>query len=373
MKKKALSMLLCGTMLISLSAGVIGCGKEEETKEVATTATATTEEITTEEPDIGPEGCKRSHLTGEWIDEKLADRRPVAFMFENSAASVPSYGSSNASVYYEAEAEGGITRIMCIYDDYSGMEKIGNIRSTRPYFAYTSIAFDAILAHCGGSIETYNNIIDCGLIDDIDAYKSNVGYYRSSDRSAPENLYTSSEGVDEAIAAKGIERDHPEYEGYFNFNKDDEHEIQLEDGTDCVVITPYQANCKPWFVYNEEDGLYYRYEFRKEQVDALTGEQLSVKNILIQECDVEAYFDEQNHDRVETTITGSGHGYYVTNGKAMEITWKCEEQGRETHYYDKDGNEIKINQGKTWIDIVDTDNAENIKIYATEEEYQAAK
>ncbi len=371
MRRKTFSVLLCAAMLVSLGTGITGCGKQEETTEERTTVTTETE--ITEEQDIGPEGCKRSHLTGKWIDEKLADRRPVAFMFENTTASIPSYGSSKASVYYEAEAEGGITRIMCIYEDYSDMEKIGNIRSTRPYFAYTAMAFEAILAHCGGSIETYENIINNGMLDDIDSYMGDKGYYRSSDRSAPHNLYTSSDGVDEAIAAKGIDRDNPDYEGYFVFNKDDENEIQLEDGKDCAVITPYQTDCKPWFVYNEEDGLYYRYEFGREQMDALTNEQLSVKNILVQECDVEAYFDKQNHDRVETTISGSGHGYYVTNGKAMEITWKCENVGWGTHYYDGDGNEIQINQGKTWISIVDTDNADNIKVYSTLEEYQAGK
>lgn len=366
MKKKVLSILLCASMIATLT---VGCGKKEETTEVATSE-VTTEEVTTEEPDIGPEGCKRSLLTGEWIDEELAIKRPVAFMYENSSVSVPSYGSSNADVYYECEAEGGITRIMMLFQDYSGMEKMGNIRSTRPYFAYTALAFDAILAHCGGSIETYQTIIDLGVIDDIDAYKSDTGFYRTSDRQAPWNMYTSSDGVDEAIAAKSISVNHKDdYTGYFNFNKDDKNEIKLEDGMDCAVVTPYQADCKPWFEYNEEDGMYYRYEFGGAQMDAAADKQLCVKNILIQETQVEAYFDEQEHDRVDVDLVGKGHGYYITNGKAIEITWECGDNGWGTEYYDMDGNKVVVNQGKTWIEIVDIDNKANIKIYGTKDSF----
>lgn len=369
--KKVLSLLLCATMIISLSTG---CGKNEDVVEVTTEKITTEEEVTTEEQDIGPEGCARSFLTGEWIPEEEAKKRPVAIMFENSSASIPSYGSSKASVYYEAEAEGGITRIMCIFEDYSDMDKIGNVRSSRPYFMYNVMAFKSFIAHCGGSIETYENIINWGYVDNLDAYMGEVGFYRSSDRSAPHNLYTSSEGIDEAIEAGGYDRNYPDdYEGYLHFSKDDENEVQLEAGVDCVVVTPFQSDCKPWFVYNEDDGLYYRYEFGKEQMDAATDTQLSVKNILIQVCEVEAYFDQQNHDRVDTTIEGKGHGYYVTNGKAIEITWKCKEEGQITQYFDMEGNEIELNQGKTWIDIVDTDNADKICIYSSLEDYQSRK
>lgn len=369
---KKINLLLLGAMMVFT---VSGCGQKEEVTEEPTTQTeATTEEVTTEEEDIGPEGCARSFLTGEWIPEEDAQKRPVAVMFENSAASIPSYGSSKASVYYEAEAEGGITRIMCIFEDYSDMDKIGNVRSTRPYFLYNAIAFDSMLSHCGGSIEAYETIIDLGYIDNLDSYKGEVGFYRSSDRSAPHNLYTSSEGIEKAIEANGYNRNHPDdYEGYLHFTKDDENEVVLKDGMDCAVVTPYQSDCKPWFVYNEEDGLYYRYEFGREQIDAATNTQLSVKNVLIQLCDVEAYYDQQNHDRVDTTITGTGRGYYITNGKAIEIKWECEAEGQAPKYYDMDGNELAINHGKTWIDIVDTDNADKIGIYATLEEYQSRK
>ncbi|MGN0437420.1 MAG: DUF3048 domain-containing protein [Lachnospiraceae bacterium] len=373
MKKKILSVLLSVAMVSTLMAGTTGCGKKEEPEVATTTEATTTEEITTEEQDIGPEGMARSFLTGEWVDEKIANQRPVAFMIENTSMSVPSYNSSKADVYYEAPEEGGITRIMALYNDVSDLGTIGNIRSTRPYFVYAAMAFDAILAHCGGSVETYDQLLVPGYIDSLDERIGSGGYYREDSRSAPHNLYADSEKIKQAITDHGYATTYPEeFEGYFKFNKNDQEEIQL-DGKDAAVVVVYQADCKPWFVYNEEDGLYYRYEFKKEQMDAETNTQLAVKNVIIQECSVEPYYDKQNHDRVDIGITKGGKGKYITNGKAIDITWKCESSGDVTHFYDKNGDEIILNQGKTWINVMDESHSSDNVIYATVKEYEEAK
>lgn len=368
--KKLLSVVLSIAMVGTLMAGITGCGKKETTEEVSTEATV----ATTEEKEVNPEGKARSLLTGEWVDEEIANKRPVAFMIENTSMSIPSSNSSMADVYYEAPEEGGITRIMAIYNDISGLGTIGNIRSTRPYFVYTAMAFDAILAHCGGSIETYNELLDPGKVDNLDERIGASGFFRASDKSEPHNLYASSDEIEKAIESKGYARNYSEsYMGYLNFNTDDANEIQLNDGMDAAVVTVYQSDCKPWFEYNEKDGLYYRFEFGEEQMDEVTNTQLAVKNVIIQECEVEAYFDEQQHDRVDIGIEKSGNGKYITNGKAIDITWKSSGLGHATHYYDIDGNEIQLNQGKTWINIMDKNYASENLIYSSIDNFKNSK
>jgi hypothetical protein len=374
MKKKVLSLLLCTAML----AGILsGCGGTKDVAEQGNEPVDTVEDVTSqqeeeEEQEIAPDGMARSYLTGEWIDADLAAQRPVAIMIENTSAALPSYNISKADVIYEFPVEGGITRMMAIFQDYSGMDRIGNVRSCRSYFAYTAIAFDAIYVHCGGAIEAYEEVLDPGLVDNLDERLGASGFFRVSDKSAPHNLYISSDGLAEGISEKGYSTTHSaSYEGNFKFNKDDVNDISL-DGEDAAVVVVYQANPKPWFVYDEEDGLYYRYEFGKAQTDAVTGEQLAVKNIIIQECTVDAYYDEQNHDRVDIgTLTG-GSGKYITNGKAIDITWECSANGAVTRYYDSDGNEIKLNQGKTWVEITDLDYSSRNVVYATYSDYEAA-
>ncbi len=379
MKKKILSVVVCAAMICGILGG---CSKTDESANNSTSdnqtgvlqGTLEQNEPSSTETEIDTDGMVRSYLTGKWVDPEVGMRRPVAMMFENTSVVQPTYNSSNASLYIEIEAEGGITRIMEFFEDYSDMERIGNIRSTRPYFVYTANAYDAMLLHCGGAIEAYTEIFDLGLADNLDINRECSQFaYRASDCKAPHNLFIDTDGINEAIEYKGYDRTHSaSYGGNFTFNEDDDNEI-VPDGDDAAVVVVYQSNPKPWFEYNEEDGLYYRYEFGSKQMDTVTGEQLAVKNIIIQETQIDAYYDEQNHDRVDVDIVGKGNGKYITNGKAIDITWSCSGNGEVTHYYDLSGNEIVLNQGKTWINITDVDYSERNKIYATYDDYKAAK
>ncbi len=58
--------------------------------------------------------------------------------------------------------------------------------------------------------------------------------------------------------------------------------------------------------------------------------------------------------------TGNGNGKYITNGKAIDITWKKDTEFGVTRYYDTSGKEITINPGKTWVCIIQ--NSGNISI-----------
>ncbi len=51
-------------------------------------------------------------------------------------------------------------------------------------------------------------------------------------------------------------------------------------------------------------------------------------------------------------MNGGGSGYYITNGKAIPVTWKKDSTNAPARYYDADGNEITMNQGKTWVCVV---------------------
>lgn len=115
-------MILLGVISLSL---LTGCGKKEETPAVSDTAQETSisapEEVPVSEPEIPavPEGMARSYLTGEWIDETIANQRPLAVMLGNTKIATPQYGITDADVIYEAAVEGQETRLMAIFQDYA--------------------------------------------------------------------------------------------------------------------------------------------------------------------------------------------------------------------------------------------------------------
>lgn len=98
------------------------------------TAMAAEEPEPTEDPI--PDGYVVSYLTGEYVPEAIGRRRPVAVMLNNLRPACPQAGIANAGVVYEAPVEGGITRLMGVFEDYDNLEKIGSVRSCRDYYIF---------------------------------------------------------------------------------------------------------------------------------------------------------------------------------------------------------------------------------------------
>ena len=98
-----------------------------------------------------------------------------------------------------------------------------------------------------------------------------------------------------------------------------------------------------------------RYARNKAQTDWDTGNAITTKNIIITFCDNYTLTDSENKGRQGLKNIGTFDGYYITNGKAIKI--KCTKTARDqqTKYEDLNGNEIKVNDGNTWVNICPTD------------------
>lgn len=359
MKKKSLTfglVLICAVGLLS------GCGKDkakENTENTQQTEVSTEEALPTESTEVVDthEGEARSLFTGEWIDEEDVYNRPVAVMTENTKVTLPQYGLGNADVIYECPVEGGITRLMAIYQDYSGMEKVGNVRSCRLYYVYFAKEFDAIYFHAGESKYALD-VLNSSFIDNVDGITGTGGqyYYRDNSRKAPHNLYTTSDKIAAAIESYGFSTTlSASTEPHYQFTTEDQPNL-LEDGVDAQKVSMYYVDNKPWFEYNSSDGKYYRYEFGAAQVDGLTNEQLAVTNIIIQNCN-SSLMDSSN-GTLDIDYKSGGTGKYITMGKAIDITWTRESASSKTRYYDASGKEIVLNPGVTWVEITEKSKAD---------------
>ena len=68
-----------------------------------------------------------------------------------------------------------------------------------------------------------------------------------------------------------------------------------------------------------------------------------------------------------------GNGKYLTNGKCIDIVWRRDSRNSAVRYYDLSGNEITLNQGKTWIEVIQSQNAGENNIYGTIEEFESGR
>ena len=359
---------IIGIGIMMAAAALSGCGKKAEEAAVTTEAPTVMPEETktivletepTTEAETEPEGPEerkevdgkiQSYLTGEMVDVAKANRRPVAVMMSNDKASLPQYGINRADVVYEAPVEGDMNRYMAIFEDYDDIERIGSVRSCRTYYLLFAKEFEANYVHFGYSEYAADYLAQPSFyaLDGM-AYCS---FYRTADRVAPHNAYTSWNGIMDSVAKKGYDTVYPQnFVKPFSFNEEDDKQIQIAGGETCNTFYPGYPYNKPWFEYDESTGEYLRFQFDDAQIDAETGEQLSYKNILVKYVEPDYYENGTPNYKVD----GTGAGLFITNGKAVQVTWKKDsETSGPTKYYYEDGTEIVLNQGKTYICQVET-------------------
>ena len=325
-----------------------------------------------------------SYLTGQQVPVSVGRKRPVALMIENDADAVSwQHGTSYASIMYEAMVEGAITRMEGFFEDYQGASMIMPIRSCRPYYVYYAREFNAYYGHYGQVIYAVPVLQTPGTCDiagipygeggqDYQLHDGSGAYIR--DHEGVTGIFTNYDLIQQAVANAGWSTDYSEgYNGHYQFAPEGQ-EVNLENGQIAKVVLPGFVYNHPRFDYNESDKLYYRSEFGSAQVDQLNGQQLCYKNIILQECP-STMFDE--HYLWTDPVNGydGGTGWFITNGRAERITWKKENWSADdpiettvqsanvafdvrqcdfnvTRYYDQNGNEIVLNPGKTFVEII---------------------
>lgn len=308
------------------------------------------------------EGMVHSRLTNEWVDKSVADTRPIAVMMPNEQNAQPHYSLSKASVIYEANVEGRMTRLLALYEDWQDLEKTGNVRSLRTYFAYWAFEWDALILHIGHPYYVDELIAapDTQTINESN-YPDSEAFYRDESRSRPHNAYVTGEKILNAVNRKGYPL---EYRGladdsHFQFTGPSAQNTLEQYGTaaqSAVYID--MSGCYPvtrcYFEYHPEDGLYYRSQYLSggsdgPHIDGATGEQLCFKNILVQNTKArdlgDGYLAFDCTDNTED-------GWFFTNGKGIHVTWSKSSDYGATRYYDDNGKEITLNTGKTMICIV---------------------
>ena len=225
------------------------------------------------------------------------------------------------------------------------------MRSCREYYVYLAAGFDALYYHYGQAAYAIP-LLESDHIDNVNGMEySEQVYYRTSDRPSPHNAYLDAAGIAAGIDLCGYRTSYKDgYDGFFQFASETEPET-LEQGRNAAYVAPggYFHN-NPWFSYDEASGTYLRYQFGEPQIDEMTQEQLAVKNIIVQYCSWKKYDD--NAEYLDIDVVNGGMGTYITSGKAIDVTWSKDDPWGVTKYRDSNGEEIKLNLGKTWVLIV---------------------
>ena len=335
-KKKKIALIIISILVAAIGIGISSLFFEGETpiKKV-----------------LKPKETKKEEPKIKIVDPD-SKKRPYAVMINNiGVARTYQCGLDKAYIIYEFIVEGGITRYLALFKDVE-VDRIGTVRSSRHYYLDYVLENDAIYAHWGGSEFAYSDISKLG-INNIDGMN---GKYFWKDNSLPvsseHRAYTKTSSLDEAVAKKG-------YRTELN-----DHGLLLDYSVDPVDLTKdttvkdansidirYSNVTTDHYDYDAEAKVYKRSVNGKAHVDYITKEQYTFKNIItyqVQNSMIAGdYKGRQNIDNI-----GSGDGYYITEGKAIEITWSKSSREAKTIYKVKStGKELKVNDGNTFIQV----------------------
>ena len=291
------------------------------------------------------------------VEEKLkildlnSKSRPYGVMI-NNISTVWGYqsGLQDAYLVYEIIVEGGYTRLFAIFKDKE-LDRIGSVRSSRHYFLDYALENDAIYVHFGWSPQAESDMSKLG-VDNIN-FMSYKGYTRdySLGLSSEHTAFTTTKYIMNGADNYGYKKELKKFSPLLNYSV---KEINLNNMEDAIpansINVGYSTHKDTSFEYDVENKVYKRSQNNKPQIDYVTKEQYTVKNIITYKVNNYTITGD-NKGRQSIENIGSGEGYYITNGYAVPITWQKSSRSSKTVYKYLDGTEIKVNDGNTHIEI----------------------
>ena len=330
---------------IMLAACSSGDAEISATPETTPTQTATPEPVEIEVIPTTTPAPQLSYTTGLPYD---GDYHPVMAVISNAPAARPQTGLQTADVVYEMPIDYSVTRFVCVFSD-NVPEGVMSVRSARVSFLYIQQEWDAVFLHFGGSGDgkrsapwyTYygSELLDDVKIDVNSCYESEYSSY-----------YTRVDGIAQThnvmmfpLLAQQLYDYDPEPLGWL-FDSEAAYA-----GSDVTQINLKMCTNNEDFVsytYDAENDVYLRFMNGEEFKSAETGQQVTVRNVIVQ---------YSTYDLIDIykiwDMTGSGDADIYIGGKLIEGTWEKASAADATIFRDNEGNQIVLRPGNTWIHI----------------------
>lgn len=291
------------------------------------------------------EVISRHPLTGFPLEVPIATPRVYGVMIDNHEDAWPQAGLDQAFFVYEAPVEAGISRMLAFFSEEQSVEKIGPVRSARPYFLDWNNELDALYAHVGGSAAALDLIASGGTFD-LNEYWFGNYFWRSLGRYAPHNTYTSTALMGTYMAekiAQGFIAD-PLYESWSFKDSDPAETTEVER----VNISFYPPTYVVRWDYDAVLNRYKRYQAGSVHVME-DGSEIWSDTVAVVVTDI-SILDGVGRRRIETI--GEGSGFVFRDGLMIEGIWKKESKSQRLRFFDEAGKEIAMNAGITWIEVV---------------------
>lgn len=278
-----------------------------------------------------------------------AQRRPIVVRIGNEPAARPQAGLSKADLIMEVMVEGGTTRLAVVFHSQDA-DRLGPVRSGRLSDLHYTPMLRGILVHVGAQATVLQRIRDAarsGGFVDVDQFEHAGAFDRISERSAPQNVFTSTARIREA-AQKAGDR------GNVTVPPLEFASEPPAGGRPAASFTvPYAGNHRATYAF--EGGTYKRTQGGATTTDEATKAEVRLDNVVVIKTDFteqpDIVEDELGSLSLEVRSTGTGPVVVLRDGQRFDGTWS--RQGTDMYKLaDASGKAIALKPGLTWMHIV---------------------
>ena len=288
------------------------------------------------------------------VKPAIAGRRVMVVMVDDQFDARPQSGLSDADVVWQAPAEGGIPRYMALFQT-GDPPAVGPVRSSRLYFIAWASEWRSVYVHAGGSPQAKALLASSkgrgSYVYDADEFRwGGAGYlWRIHTRSAPHNVYTDGKHLRRLAKRVGAEaRRRPE--AGLELRRPDSRSSSGRSAagspsrtspTRSATSTTAQQHLPPHGHGREEA------DRRRHEDPDRAEERRSSWSVRFAPLN-----DGSHKHRLEAQVTGTGKAWISTNGKTIRGTWKKPGSGRKTQFFDRNGKQVTLTRGQTFIQVV---------------------
>jgi hypothetical protein len=293
-----------------------------------------------------PELCP---LTGlEPASGQVPNRPALAVKIENLPAARPQIGLSWADVVYEEPVEASITRFIAVYQCHTA-DRIEPVRSARFTDADILTPYGhPLFASAGGVPAVFDKIHQAGIIDVTDLRFPKI-YHRDPNRPAPHNLYVNADDLYQV--GRSVQ---PAPEPVFTYSD------KVPDGIGATSIgqahVPFSSYSDVFWKWDSSNDVWLRFHGTVPHTYS-DGKQVKAKNVIVQVVKIRLtdVTDVNGVVSPEVIAVGSGKAYVLRNGKMIPGTWVRSDLGSVTRFLDSAGDEIPLDPGATWVELLPSD------------------
>jgi len=306
-----------------------------------TTATTTTSvsAATTTSNDV-----TRMPLTGEPVDDEseIPDRPALVVKISNAPSSVlPQAGLNSADIVFHEVINDNASRLAVVFHS-RGSDPIGPIRSGRTQDINLLLSLNRPLFAWSGGNRAVTRAIEGSELIDL-SFQRTSGYYRRGSRSAPNDLYSSTEVLwghtpDDSQGPTQV----------FEYLRAGDAVI----GSPATDITIQLDGIGSRWRYDADSNGYYRSQngVVHNTETSIGVEQVWTRNVVVMMAD---YGRNQFDGNPEAQVLGSNPVFIFSGGTVRSGTWLRFEPTEPFGFFDtaEDLNPLGLQPGRTWLEI----------------------